>query len=130
MAEPLSDDALSELETRCTQMLAVNERLRRTGPARSPHISPAVVALWIDELCARDVPALLAEVRRLRADNAYLQSIQAAGGGDEALRAALRKIARMSWKTWFADEAATQMVREAQLALGESEEAPSPGPLG
>ena len=119
--EPLSDEALAELEARCTQMLAVNERLRRTGPAGSPHISPAVVALWIDELCSKDVPGLLAEIQRLRAENAYLQALLAAGGGDESLRAALRKIAHTTWKTWFADETATQMVREARLALGESD---------
>src|SRR5205823_14842859 len=103
--------------------LSVNERLRRTGPAGSPHISPAVVALWIDELCAKDVPALLAEIGRLRAENAYLHSVLAAGGGDESLRAALAKIASRTWKTWFADEAATQMVREARWALGETDQA-------
>jgi hypothetical protein len=128
--EPLSDETLAELETRCTQMLAVNERLRRTGPAGSPHVSPAVVALWIEELCAKDVPSLLAELRRLRAENAYLGSVLAAGGGDESLRAALRKIGQMTWKTWFADEAATQMAREARLALGESDNAPAPSSRG
>src|SRR5437764_2473686 len=123
--EPLSDESLAELERRCMQMLAVNERLRRTGPAGSPHVSPAVVALWIEELCAKDVPSLLAELRRLRAENAYLGSLLAAGGGDESLRTALRKIGQMTWKTWFADEAATQMVREACWALGESDNAPT-----
>jgi hypothetical protein len=124
--EPLADETLTDLETRCTQMLSVNERLRRTGPAGSPHVSPAVVALWIEELCANDVPALLAELRRLRAENAYLSAMLAAGGGDESLRAALRKIAHTTWKTWFADEAATQMVREARWALGESDGASPP----
>ncbi len=130
ITDPLSDEALAELEARCTQMLAVNERLRRTGPAGSPHISPAVVALWIDELCAKDVPGLVAEIQRLRQENAYLRSVLAAGGGDESLRAALRKIAHTTWKTWFADETATQMVREARLALGESDGAPAPGSRG
>ncbi len=130
MGDPLSDDALADLEARCTQMLAVNERLRRTGPAGSPHVSPAVVALWIDELCAKDIPMLLAEIQRLREESAYLRSLLAAGGGDASLRAALRKIARTTWKTWFADETATQMVREARLALGESDEAPAPAPRG
>src|SRR5947199_7965542 len=96
--EPLTDEALAELETRCAQMLSVNERLRRTGPAGSPHVSPAVVALWIDELCAKDLPRLLAEVQRLRAENAYLQGLLAAGSGDDALRAALQKIAGARWK--------------------------------
>jgi hypothetical protein len=130
MADPLSDQALAELEARCEQMLAVNERLRRTGPAGSPHISPAVVALWIDELCSKDIPVLLDEIRRLRREHAYLCSLLAAGGGDESLRAALTKIAHTSWKTWFADEAATQMVHEARLALGESDAATTPRSRG
>ena len=77
-----------------------------------------------------DVPSLLAELRRLRAENAYLVSVLAAGGGDESLRAALRRIAQMTWKTWFADEAATQMAREARWALGESDNAPTPSQRG
>jgi hypothetical protein len=128
--EPLTEESLAELETRCMQMLSVNERLRRTGPAGSPHVSPAVVALWIEELCAQDVPSLLAELRRLRAENAYLGSVLAAGGGDESLRAALRRIAQMTWKTWFADEAAMQMVREARWALGDSDNGSTPGSRG
>ena len=126
MSEPLTDDALAELEARCAQMLAVNERLRRTGPAGSPHVSPAVVALWIEELCAEDVPRLLAEIRRLRAETAYLRDLLAAGSGDAALRAALERIAHASWKSYFAEEAATQMTREARWALGEPDAAHSP----
>jgi hypothetical protein len=121
MAEPLSEQQLAEIEARCAELAALSALLRRTGPAGSPHVSPAAVAAWLDDLCARDLPLLIAEIRRLRAEVAYHRALQQESGDNETerLRAALRRIASATWKTWFAEEAARALVQEARWALGD-----------
>lgn len=134
-AGPLSDQELADIEARSGELAALVSLLRRTGPAGSPHVSPAAVAGWLDDLCAHDLPRLMAEVRRLQEELAYLRALQAQGGDsqDERLRAALQRIAGMSWKSWFAEEAAREMVQQARWALGggqqtETQDATSPVP--
>jgi hypothetical protein len=67
----------------------------------------------------------MAEVRRLQEELTYLRALQAEGGDsqDERLRTALQRIAGMSWKSWFAEEAARDMVQQARWALGLGEPA-------
>jgi hypothetical protein len=76
----------------------------------------------------------MAEVRRLQDELTYLRALQAGGGEsqDERLRTALERIAGMSWKSWFAEEAARDMVQQARwaLGLGEPAENRSPAPPG
>ena len=72
----------------------------------------------IEELCAKDVPSLLAELRRLRAENAYLGSVLAAGGGDESLRAALRKIVRVDGADRDRESAERQKTIAARSLFG------------
>jgi hypothetical protein len=120
MADPLGDQELADIEARCKELAALAALLRRTGPAGSPHVSPAAVAGWFDDLCGRDLPRLAVEIRRLREELAYLRTLQAQSDGsqDARLRAALQQIAGTTWKAWFAEEAAQEMVRQARWALG------------
>jgi hypothetical protein len=123
MTEPLSDQELADIEARCNELAQLAALLRRTGPAGSPHVSPAAVAGWFDDVCGRDMPRLTAEIRRLRAEVTYLRTLQTANAEsqDERLRTALRRIADANWKTWFADEAARDMVQQARWALGDGD---------
>ncbi|HZS03080.1 MAG TPA: hypothetical protein VFE37_30495 [Chloroflexota bacterium] len=118
---PLSDEELAAIEGRSAAVVALSVRLRRSGPAGSPHVGPAAIGGWLDDVCGNDVPRLAAEIRRLRAEIAYLQQIQPREDTSETerLRAALRGIATATWKTWFADEAARAMAQQARWALGE-----------
>ncbi len=121
--EPLSDDELAAIEARSAALLALTTRLRRTGPAGSPHVGAAAVGAWLDDVCGNDVPRLAAEIRRLRAEVAYLRMLQERGGAseDDRLRAALRGIASATWKAWLADAAAQAMVQQARWALGDGD---------
>jgi len=121
--EPLADEQLAAIEARSAAVFALSVRLRRAGPAGSPHIGPSAIAGWLDDVCGNDVPRLVAEIRRLRAEIAYLHLLQPHDDTSEAerLRTALRGIATMTWKTWFADEAAQSMAQQARWALGEGE---------
>jgi hypothetical protein len=120
---PLGDEELDAIEARSAAVVSLSVRLRRAGPAGSPHVGPAAIGGWLDDICGNDVPRLAAEIRRLRAEVAYLQMLQQHGGTGEAerLRVALEGIATATWKTWFADEAAQTMVRQARWALGDSD---------
>ena len=126
MAEGLSDKDLADIEARCQQVAAVSAKVGRASTMRAPHVTPASLSLWIDELCNADVPRLLAEVRRLRAELAYLRGLREDAGDDEAayLRAALRRIATATWEVWRGDAAARGMAQEARWALGEQDQAP------
>jgi hypothetical protein len=119
--QPLGDDELNAIEARSAAVVSLSVRLRRAGPAGSPHVGPAAISGWLDDVCGNDVPRLAAEIRRLRAEVAYLQALQQRGGSSEAerLRVALEGIATATWKTWFADEAARSMAQQARWALGE-----------
>jgi hypothetical protein len=119
--EPLDDAELAAIEARSAAVVAISVRLRRAGPAGSPHVGPAAIGGWLDDVCGYDVPRLAAEIRRLRAEVAYLQMLHERAGSDEAerLRIALQGIATATWKTWFADEAAEAMAQQARWALGE-----------
>ncbi|HLH25221.1 MAG TPA: hypothetical protein VK066_22085 [Chloroflexota bacterium] len=121
--EPLSEEDLAAIEARSAAVVALSVRLRRAGPAGSPHVGSAAIGGWLDDVCGNDVPRLAAEVRRLRAEIAYLRTLQDDGGTSEAerLRAALRGIASATWKVWFADAAAQSMVQQARWALGEGD---------
>ena len=122
-AAPLSDEELAAIEARSAAVVALSVRLRRAGPAGSPHVGSAAIGGWLDDVCGNDVPRLAAEIRRLRAEIAYLHLLQQHDGTSEAerLRAALRGIAAATWKTWFADEAAQAMAQQARWALGEGD---------
>jgi hypothetical protein len=121
--EPLTDEQLAAIEARSAAISALSVRLRRTGPAGSPHIGPAAIGGWLDDVCGNDVPRLAAEIRRLQAEIAYLHLLQPHDHTSEAerLRAALHAIATATWKTWFADEAAQSMAQQARWALDEGE---------
>ena len=119
--EPLNDEELAAIEARSAAVVALSIRLRRAGPAGSPHVGSAAIGGWLDDVCGNDVPRLAAEIRRLHAQVAYLHALHERAGTDEAerLRAALQGIATATWKTWFADEAARSLVQQARWALGE-----------
>jgi hypothetical protein len=121
--EPLADEELHTIEARSAAVVALSVRLRRAGPAGSPHVGPSAIGGCLDDVCGNDVPRLAAEIRRLRAEVAYLQALQQRGGTDEAerLRVALEGIATATWKTWFADEAARSMAQQARWALGDGD---------
>jgi hypothetical protein len=121
--ESIGDEELAAIEARSAAVVALSVRLRRAGPAGSPHVGPAAIGGWLDDVCGNDVPRLAAEIRRLRAEVAYLHMLQERGGSHEAerLRVALQAIATATWKTWFADEAAQSMVQQARWALGDGE---------
>jgi ribosomal protein L29 len=121
--EPLGDEELAAIEARSAAVVALSVRLRRAGPAGSPHVGPAAIGGWLDDICGNDVPRLAAEIRRLHAEIAYLRMLQQHGGTSEAerLRVALQTIATATWKTWFADEAAQAMVQQARWALGDED---------
>src|SRR5581483_8792740 len=111
------------IEGRSAAVVALSVRLRRAGPAGSPHVGSAAIGGWLDDVCGNDVPRLAAEIRRLRAEVAYLRMLQQRSDGSEAerLRVALQGIASASWKTWFADAAAESMVQQARWALGDGD---------
>ncbi len=120
---PLADDELEAIEQRSAAVVALSVRLRRAGPAGSPHVGSAAIGGWLDDVCGNDVPRLAAEIRRLRAEVAYLRRLQEQSGGSEAerLRLALQGIAASTWKAWLADAAAESMVQQARWALGEAD---------
>ena len=120
---PLSDQELAAIEERSAAVVSLSVRLRRAGPAGSPHVGPAAIGGWLDDVCGNDVPRLAAEIRRLRTEVAYLRMLQQRGGASEAerLRVALRGIASATWKAWLADAAAESMVQQARWALGDGD---------
>ena len=117
------DEDLTAIETRCEQMVALSARVRRAGATNTPHVTPGALSLWLDELCVKDIPELVAKVRRLREEVAYLRLLHRRGGESETafLQAALRRIADATWEVWRADAAARSMVQEARWALGEQD---------